>query len=254
MERTVLVNQRAAVDTYNFTTGESLGQSPGCCFIVGRLCVGGIKHCLVHHQVVGVSGPQAFALAVVNSISHGQRNELVRFAFARAETFELFLHSWCAKLRSVRRQYRCSEHIQSCCSAKACQSVDVRIRVIARQIAVVEPKEMVDAQTLGKQGFDVGLIELRIAVRVQQAFRSGEQGAFAVRFDAATFEFESRQLTYLPCKRSRSRPLIWLSSAASNLPPQPLKRKSSNSVTRVRNHGKESMVARPGIVGGTPYI
>ena len=44
------------------------------------------------------------------------------------------------------------------------QGIDVGIRIVARQIAMVEPEEVVNAQPCGEFGLQFFLVQVRVAV------------------------------------------------------------------------------------------
>ena len=80
--------------------------------------------------------------------------------------------------------------------AETSEGVDVRIGVVARQIAVVEPKDAFGAEAFAEQQFDLSAIGHRhrvafeTTVGIEEASGRGEERAGAVALDGTAFEFE----------------------------------------------------------------
>ncbi len=68
------------------------------------------------------------------------------------------------------------------------QGVDVGVGVVAGQIAVMKPEDAPQAEQLAQRGLDAGLVEMGIAVAVEQALGGGEQRPLAVALDPPPFE------------------------------------------------------------------
>lgn len=72
------------------------------------------------------------------------------------------------------------------------------VRVVAGQIAVVEPQHPLDMQERFEPFFDVGAVQAVVAVGRKQTFRSGQERAVAVAFDGTAFEYEVQMVRIRP--------------------------------------------------------
>lgn len=138
MQRPVLANEGTAVDTHNLIAGEGLLKHLGSTAVIVGLGVGGVEHGPVHHKEVGVGGWQAFAVFYYG-IGHRQGEQTVGFSCKGAEGLELFFHL--AERVVVLVLLIGTLHVDDgVVWAEAGQGIDVTVRIVARQVAMVQPE------------------------------------------------------------------------------------------------------------------
>ena len=136
MQRAVLLDERAAIDAYNFVLGECFFERFCGFAVIVRLCVCGVEHAVVHDEEVRVCCRQTLAVLVVYGIGRGQGNHPVWVAVSSAQRCNLLFHS--AKVGILCIVLVGTLHIYNGVGGcKACNGIDVTIGVVADEIAVV---------------------------------------------------------------------------------------------------------------------
>ena len=93
MERAVLANEGIAGHAHRFAGGIGLNDSLASQFVGFGTVVSGIKHRLIHHEIIGIGGRQAVALFIIDSRGHRHGYQPVRLAFGRSESLDLLFHA-----------------------------------------------------------------------------------------------------------------------------------------------------------------
>ena len=151
----------------------------------------------VDHQEIGVCGRKPLPVFVENGFRHGQGDEPVGFVLKRAERAKLFFHA-CECLVVLVRTVLAFHVSDGLVGAETGQSVYMAVRVVAGQIAVVEPQYPLDMQERFEPFFDVGAVQAVVTVGRKQTFRSGQERAVAVAFDGTAFEYEVQMVRVRP--------------------------------------------------------
>ena len=60
MQRSVLFDERAAIDSHDFPSGESLAEHFACPVVFLWLGIGGVEHRIVQDEEIGIRGGQSF--------------------------------------------------------------------------------------------------------------------------------------------------------------------------------------------------
>ena len=92
MERTMLIDEGSAIDTYNFVAGECESKLLSCKVVGVGVVVGGVKDGVVQNEVVGIGGWEAQAFVIVCRFCHGEWYKAVGFATEGGECFEFLFH------------------------------------------------------------------------------------------------------------------------------------------------------------------
>ena len=135
---------------------------------------------------------------------------------------------------------------------EASQCVDVRIGVVACQIAVVEPEDALGVERGEQSLFNLLLGEGLVAVGRQEALAGGEDGAAAVALDAATLQDEVEVVLVSTLKNG-----LFIHVAADFVVERCLELLPPSVELEVEQRGffaiekgYETVVASPGVVGG----
>ena len=194
----MLADEGAAVHAHDFALRESFAQGLGRGLVEVGLGIGRAEDGLVHNEVVCVGRRQALSLLVEDGAGQGHSDEAEGFAPLRAQGLQLLLHG--AERFEVLVGRVVAAHVDNrVLRAEPRQRVDVRVGVVAREVAVAEPEEVVHAEPVGEQRLDRLLRGLgAAAVRVEQAFGRCQQRAVAVGLDAAALELKVEAVHVFP--------------------------------------------------------
>ena len=119
----------------------------------------------------------------------GQRHQPVGSAGGGAEPLQLGLHG--RERGEVLVRGVVAAHVgNGVVRAEPGQGVDVRVGVVAGQRAVLEPEHPLCAEQVSERAFQAGPVQVRVAVRAEQAGGGGQQRARAVAVDAAALEHQ----------------------------------------------------------------
>ena len=144
MEGAVLANEGIAVPADRVAGGMGLIDGRAGRLVGFGQAVCGEKHSLIHHEIIGIGGGQAFTFFVVNGRGHRHSYQPVRFALGRAESLDLLFHTLQSGIMLVGRVG--AFHIKNgIIRAKAGEGVDMAIGVVTCKIKLCEPEEMVHA-------------------------------------------------------------------------------------------------------------
>ena len=151
------------------------------------MIVSRVEHCSVHDEEIGIGGRQAFAI-FHHGIRHGQGHKAVGPSVKGAEGLQLLLHQ--VKFGVVLIGLVGTLHVgNGVVRTKAGKGVHVTVRVVACQVAMVEPKDLTSAETFAElllQSLFGGMA--CVAVRCKQAMTGGEQSAHTVTLDGTTLQ------------------------------------------------------------------
>ena len=181
----------------------------------------------------------------------GQGHEAVGRAVGGAEGFQLFLHR--LKLRVVLVRRVIAGHVGDRARvAEARERVDVAVGVVAREIAVPEPEDTVQAEQLPQTRLDPLLREPGVARRCEQAAFGGEQRARAVDLDRPAFEDEvhglKRRVAEAVGVVEPARDLVI--EGVAEFPAPAVKAEVEQQGLVLAHDRNRPVVARPGVVRG----
>ena len=142
----MLFNQSPAVDGDDLPAREAAGKHLQRLGIL-RKPVHGHQHRTIDDEKIGIRSRQPMAVVGINGRRPGQRHEAVALAIGLAECLQLLLH--CPQGRKMLVCSVIAAHIRDgFLIAKTSQCVDMTVRIIARQVAVFEPQEAIDAEVI----------------------------------------------------------------------------------------------------------
>ena len=126
------------------------------------------------------------------------------------------------------------------------------VRVVARQITVVQPQHPFGMERLFQILLDLLAALWLIAVRSQQTGRSGQDGTLAVAFDGAPFEHEAQMVPVVAPHhlRGKEAAIDLVVVVGGKLHAPAVETEVQQFGTLFAHTGDEAMVARPRVVGG----
>jgi hypothetical protein len=146
---------------------------------VRRIVIGWNQYGSIEHEKVGIGGRQPLSIVIIFSCRPGQGKQA-----EPREGSQFGFHGLKITIVLVARIIA-GDIYDGSFRTEAGQRIDVCIGVITRQGAVGKPENRFHSQLLAKPCFKLIPGQMRIAVGIEQAFRSGQQGAFPVAFNAA---------------------------------------------------------------------
>ena len=127
------------------------------------------------------------------------------------------------------------------------------VSIIACQTAVIDPEDTLGVQLLEQTGLNILLGEGLVAMRRQQAARRGEDGATSVALDRAALEHEVETIDILALdgaflvKMAVDGVILFGRELIAPAIEAEIDQTAMATVVYQRD---ESMIARPGVVGG----
>lgn len=182
----MLADEGTTVDAYNLIAWESLAEHFGSTAVIVGLGVGGVEYGSVYHKEVGVGGWQAFAVFYYG-IGHRQGEQTVGLSCKGAESIELFFHL--AERFVVLVLLIGTLHVDDgVVGAEAGQGINVAVRIITCQVAMVQPEHLLYVEGATQVIFNLGLRHLPVAVGREQTLGGGEQRTPPIAFDGASLK------------------------------------------------------------------
>ena len=249
VERAVLANQCAAVHANDVVVGEGLCEHGSRLLVMFQLRVGGIEYGTVEDEIVGVGCGKAFAVGGKDWVGEGQFQETEGFSLGSAEGAEFFPHGVQLLkmfIGGIGKSYIYNGVIG--CQTRQC--VDVGVRVVACQIAVVQPEEAVHAEPFGERGFALRFRQSAVAVRVAETAGGGEQRAASVGFDAAALQFIVQTVHIVSFHLREDVTVHCIVLLRFKLSAPASEAEVQQFHLRFVEHGEESVVSDPRVIGG----
>ena len=182
MERAETPNDISGVDADDFAVGEEGFEDVGG-LIVGEATIGGKNDLSIGNVEVGVGSREALVV-IEDDVGHGKFNNGGLFAVGEAATVEhskILLQGLIVLVPGIFFD----DGNDGVGRDKAREVVDMAVGVIAHN-AVAQPDDIFHTVVVSKVVLYLILIELRIAVGVEEARGGGEEVATAVDVNAST--------------------------------------------------------------------
>ena len=198
MEGAVLLDDGTTVDADDLAVGIGLANDTEGLGVEVGLGIGGHQDGAIDDQVVGVGGGETVTvsdgIADQTTFGHGriidrtgerELQKAVGTAFEGAECTKFFFHQCQVGMVGIATGID-----DGVVRTDAYQGVDMAIRIIANEAAVVEPYNALGSEIFLETGFNLGLREGLVAMRRHEATGRCENGALAIALDRAAFEDE----------------------------------------------------------------
>ena len=252
MQRTMLVYQCATVYADYFMLREGDFDRVACQEIILWLAVSRHINGARSHEVIGVSGREPTTLFIEDRIRKGEFDEVEGFTFGVAKHSQFCPHL--EQLLEVRViDIAAAGEENHIVGSQTAECVDMGIGVITLQPAMIEPKEMVDAQLCFQfvGNFIDGLVA--VAIGRQEALGGGEKCSLSIRFERATFEDKTAAITIHIFRHNAGIAKMKIDQivmAGCKLQPPTVKAEIYGTHSVVAHHSDGTIIASPGIVGG----
>ena len=189
MEAAMLGDECAAVDADDVVVGEGFRELALRLEVRVGIPVGGHQDGSVRDEEVRVCGGQSGAIFVVRGLCHREWDEAVRFALQRSELLELGFHlrQFGMVFVVLVEAFDVGNRVVGTESGKR---VDVAVRVVAREVAVVEPKDALGMEGCEQSRLDLFFCQGLVAMWREQAFACRQDGSLPVALDASSLEHE----------------------------------------------------------------
>lgn len=182
----MLKDEIGTVNADDPAAGVGLGDGSQGGFVAG-IIVSGHQYGSVHNEEVGVGSRQAMPVGCMFGVRPRQGKQAIRGPGGSTQGLEFLDHGsdgGIVLVIGIVARYMDNGVVRG----KACEHVHMPVGIIAREIAMIEPKYTFGTKKLVEGVFDIGQGHVRVSVWIGEAGAGGQDGAVPIAFDAAAFK------------------------------------------------------------------